>query len=191
MSKLIFLDIDGTLLSYTSGIPASTKKAVHLAKQNGHKIFIATGRPKSGISSAITDLEFDGYIMSAGAQVEAEDRMIHKQEMNPALVEELVHFMNHSQIGFILEGHRYSYCDSETRVFFGKMLENDSLGMDKNNFLLIDDYSSNQTEIEKISVFARDLNHFTVLQDYINDQAELIFFSMRAMKAACIMEKFY
>jgi len=174
MSKFIFLDIDGTLLSYNAGIPASTKEALYLAKQNGHKLFIATGRPKSEISSTITEMGFDGYIYSAGAQVEADDKLIHKQKMDPILIDELVTFMTKNNIGFILEGHRYAYCDPDTKAFFCEMMEDQNLGMDKNNFLLIDDYLLENTEIEKISIFTRDLDHFTELQDYINNQPDTV-----------------
>ena len=52
--KAIFLDIDGTLVSFkTHEIPASTIEAIQLAKKNGHKIFISTGRPKAIINNLI------------------------------------------------------------------------------------------------------------------------------------------
>ena len=45
MKKVLFFDIDGTLLSHrTLTIPESAKRAVRKAKENGHLIFINTGR---------------------------------------------------------------------------------------------------------------------------------------------------
>ena len=42
----MFFDIDGTLVSFkTHQIPASAILALTQAKANGHKVFIATGRP--------------------------------------------------------------------------------------------------------------------------------------------------
>ena len=42
----LFFDIDGTLVSFkTHEIPPSTILALTQAKANGHRIFIATGRP--------------------------------------------------------------------------------------------------------------------------------------------------
>ena len=40
---VLFFDIDGTLWDYKNYIPESTKKAIKLAQQNGHKCFINTG----------------------------------------------------------------------------------------------------------------------------------------------------
>ena len=43
--KLIFLDIDGTLLPPGEMlIPQSTVEALHKAHANGHKLFLCTGR---------------------------------------------------------------------------------------------------------------------------------------------------
>ena len=45
MVKAIFFDIDGTLVSFkTHDVSDSTKKALKLLKDNGIKIFIATGK---------------------------------------------------------------------------------------------------------------------------------------------------
>jgi len=69
MIKALFFDIDGTLVSFdTHEIPASTVEAIRLAKQNGVRVFISTGRPKAFISS-LESIEpyIDGYITNNGA----------------------------------------------------------------------------------------------------------------------------
>ena len=65
----LFFDIDGTLVSFkTHEIPASTIFALTQAKANGHKVFIATGRPPLIITNlkAIEHL-IDGYVTINGA----------------------------------------------------------------------------------------------------------------------------
>lgn len=65
----LFFDIDGTLVSFkTHTIPASTIAALTQAKANGHKIFIATGRPPLIITNlgAIQQL-IDGFVTINGA----------------------------------------------------------------------------------------------------------------------------
>ena len=43
--KLIFLDIDGTLLPPGEmTVPASAVEAIRQARANGHKVFLCTGR---------------------------------------------------------------------------------------------------------------------------------------------------
>ena len=50
MAKTIFLDIDGTLLSFeTHSVPCSTIKVLKEAGSLGYKIIIATGRASKNI----------------------------------------------------------------------------------------------------------------------------------------------
>ena len=69
MIKALFLDIDGTLVSFkTHTIPVSTIEALTAAKDRGMRIFISTGRPLAIINNlqAIEHL-IDGYITANGA----------------------------------------------------------------------------------------------------------------------------
>ena len=48
--SIIFLDIDGTLVNTDANpefIPESAIKAVHQARQNGHQVYLCTGRRQS------------------------------------------------------------------------------------------------------------------------------------------------
>lgn len=45
MKKIIFLDLDGTLWTFEK-IPSSALEAIELARKNGHKIYINTGRTR-------------------------------------------------------------------------------------------------------------------------------------------------
>lgn len=72
MTKALFFDIDGTLVSFeTHAIPASTIEALTIAHEKGIKIFIATGRPKAIINN-LADIQdrglIDGYITMNGAR---------------------------------------------------------------------------------------------------------------------------
>ena len=49
MSKVIFLDVDGTLIDYEAKTPASAKKAVELARANGHRVYICIGCSKAEV----------------------------------------------------------------------------------------------------------------------------------------------
>ena len=60
----LFFDIDGTLVSFkTHEIPASTILALTQAKANGHRVFIATGRPPIIITNlAAIEHLIDGFV---------------------------------------------------------------------------------------------------------------------------------
>lgn len=67
--KLIFLDIDGTLVSALSTPSPLARKAVRDARAKGHLAFLCTGRNMPIIVPDILDAGFDGIIASAGAYV--------------------------------------------------------------------------------------------------------------------------
>ena len=51
-SKILFFDVDGTLLDTARGIPDIPQGALYQLKriqEQGHKIFISSGRPKAMI----------------------------------------------------------------------------------------------------------------------------------------------
>ena len=57
-SKLVFIDIDGTLADENHIVPESAKTACARAQANGHKLFICTGRSVPKIERNILDLGF-------------------------------------------------------------------------------------------------------------------------------------
>ena len=68
MSKIVFLDVDGTLINYETKCPDSAKEAVELARKNGHKVYICTGCSKAEIEQR--DLpELDGMIGGNGSSL--------------------------------------------------------------------------------------------------------------------------
>ena len=69
--KLIFLDIDGTLTTPGSNTPPeSAMKAVRLAREKGHKVFLCSGR-NPGMMAPVLALGFDGLIVSGGCDVDS------------------------------------------------------------------------------------------------------------------------
>ena len=78
MTKALFFDIDGTLVSFkTHSIPASTIEALEKAHAKGVKIFISTGRPTLFINNlqAIEHL-IDGYMTANGGYCYIGDRSV-------------------------------------------------------------------------------------------------------------------
>ena len=68
--KILFFDIDGTLLtSHPFKVPESTSHALTKAHENGHLLFINTGRTKVMMPSALSELHFDGYIYGCGTHI--------------------------------------------------------------------------------------------------------------------------
>lgn len=91
--KAIFLDIDGTLVSFkTHRIPSSALSALKKAHDKGVAVFIATGRPWVLIDnlSQMQDLGIiDGYVTMNGAFCFNEQGVIYEQPMDPGEVRDM------------------------------------------------------------------------------------------------------
>jgi Cof subfamily protein (haloacid dehalogenase superfamily) len=102
----LFFDIDGTLVSFkTHEIPASTLFALTQAKANGHKVFIATGRPPLIITNlgAIEHL-IDGYVTINGALCFAGDKVISCKNIAEDEVQAVVRDAQEKRYGLIVVG---------------------------------------------------------------------------------------
>ena len=79
MIKAVFLDIDGTMVSFQAHhVPENTRKALHEARNNGLKLFVATGRHSSDIIH-LGGLVFDGYMTLNGAICQVGNEVIFKK----------------------------------------------------------------------------------------------------------------
>ncbi len=75
--KVLFFDIDGTLLDYTGKMPASAKEALRQARLAGHRLVICSGRSGHQLSDwMFTD--FDGIINCTGARVICQQNVIYE-----------------------------------------------------------------------------------------------------------------
>lgn len=78
MSALLFFDVDGTLITLDDRhvMPESTKEVLCRAKENGHKIFINTGRVKNAIDKELLEFGFDGLVCGCGTYIEYEGKPV-------------------------------------------------------------------------------------------------------------------
>ena len=68
MKKIVFLDLDGTFWEFEK-VPESALIAIKSAKENGHKVFVNTGRTKCEVPDSLWELNLDGYCFSAGSEI--------------------------------------------------------------------------------------------------------------------------
>lgn len=75
--KVVFLDVDGTMVNDRGEIPESAKEAVRRAKANGHKMVVCTGRSRFQIYDELLELGFSGIVGAAGVFVIADGKEIY------------------------------------------------------------------------------------------------------------------
>lgn len=68
MIKVVFFDVDGTLLSHSQGVvPESARRALEQLRTAGVKVVVATGRFLKELEKLpVHELEFDGYLTLNG-----------------------------------------------------------------------------------------------------------------------------
>lgn len=81
MKKIIFLDVDGTLMDYENHLPASAVEAVRRARENGHRVYICTGRSKAEVYPELWDIGLDGMISGNGCYAEDHGHVILHRTM--------------------------------------------------------------------------------------------------------------
>lgn len=103
-SKIIFFDIDGTILSHrTNTISDSTKSAIRKAKANGHLVFINSGRTLVAIDNNIRDIGFDGYVCGCGTYINYHEKVLLHTIIPKDICKMLKDDLKESQIEALLE----------------------------------------------------------------------------------------
>ena len=81
--KIIFFDIDGTLVDHATGqIPAKTYEALHRLRENGILLCIATGRSTAALPD-FGDFCFDAFCTFNGSLCYTEHETIHSTPIPP------------------------------------------------------------------------------------------------------------
>ncbi|WP_068615076.1 Cof-type HAD-IIB family hydrolase [Paenibacillus tuaregi] len=104
--RLIFFDIDGTLLDHRKELPESTIQAVHQLKQAGHEVAIATGRAPFAFKEIRERLGIESFVSMNGQYVVYQGKVIHKNPIEASIVQSLTEFA-------ALQDHPLLYMDEE------------------------------------------------------------------------------
>lgn len=174
---IVFLDLDGTLWQWHN-IPDSARKAIIQAHENGHKIFVNTGRTNYEVPRAnIEDLPFDGFCFSAGSEVIINNEKIIYDPLRKEHIDKLLEIIEPLNIGFSLEGSQKTFQNDINHEMFKKFAKEDRTG---NGFIphyrLQEIKNEDYAQIMKISVHADDGFDTSCFTDKIPEDLEFTFF---------------
>lgn len=105
MSKIIFIDVDGTLVDYENHLPESAVLAIRKAREKGHKVYICTGRSKAEVYQNIWDIGLDGMIGGNGSYVEEHGEIIFHQLITLEQCKQIVDWLHAKGLEFYLESN--------------------------------------------------------------------------------------
>jgi HAD superfamily hydrolase (TIGR01484 family) len=117
MKKIVFFDIDGTLLDNDKKLPESTKEAIWKLKESGVFVAIATGRAPFMFKELREELEIDSFVSFNGQYVVFENKVIYKNPLDPTELENLINysashkhplvFLNEKEMTSNIENHQF------------------------------------------------------------------------------------
>jgi len=105
MKKIIFIDVDGTLVDYENHLPESAILAIQKARANGHRVYISTGRSKAEIYQNLWDIGLDGMIGGNGSYVEDQGQVIMHQLISLDQCKKIVDWLHEKRLEFYLESN--------------------------------------------------------------------------------------
>lgn len=174
MKKIIFLDIDDTLIDHkkVNKVLDSTIDAINQARQNGHKVVLCTGRTRSNVHPQIIPFEHDGEIYGAGTTIIVEGQHLFNVNIPKKDLGEMLKDFKQFDFGYTLEGEFDSYCDNyctERRKGFpakhGVSKEwSDILSSEDTHFSMDSFDLERSNPMNKITFFAKnhdDIQNFT------------------------------
>lgn len=107
--KIIFLDVDGTLVNYDNYLPESAIEAIHAAQAKGNLVYTVTGRSKAEMYQPILDIGFDGYIGGNGSYIEVGDQVLKEATLTLAETTKIVNWLQARGLEFYLEANSGLY----------------------------------------------------------------------------------
>lgn len=180
--KSIFLDVDGTLVSGHATMNPKVVEAINRARQNGHYVFICTGRNKTGIKYELAKADFDGIIASAGSYIEIDNKVIHSVYFNKLLVDKISKVFDENNIYYNYECTDVTYMSKKMVELFigGVNFESGNIELEKmmqeefKKFSIQDLSLYNNQDIHKICFIATDQNDVERVKKQLGDDVNMV-----------------
>ena len=103
--RTVFLDVDGTLVTYENVLPDSAAWAIREARRAGHRVYACTGRSRAEMPEAIWAIGLDGMIGGNGAYVEDDGEVLLHQHLSAAQCEQAVSWLRRRGLEPYLEAN--------------------------------------------------------------------------------------
>lgn len=171
-NKYVFIDVDGTLVTYKNELPDSAVVAIKKARNKGHKIYLVTGRSKAEMPDEITSIGYDGYSGGNGSYIEVGEEVVCKRTLSSEDCSKITSWLNNRGLEYYLECNSGLYasknfkeeCQEPIQKYTNQKIEGKPKNITTNDVFPNMIYSENtvRSDANKISFI---LNSY---QDYID-----------------------
>lgn len=111
--KLIFFDIDGTLLDDEKQLPESTRQAIATLQADGHIVAIATGRAPFAFKPLLEELGISTYVSINGQYVVHKGKAIYKNPLKPNALAALENYASDRHHPLVHLNHENWYANTK------------------------------------------------------------------------------
>ena len=129
--KVVFLDIDGTMVDFDGVTPASTIQAIQMARKNGHKMIVCSGRSRYQIYGELLKIGFDGIIAAAGSYVECDGKEIFHQYIEETQRKMLADYLEKNKFTYVIQSTQKSIVNSRCAVILQEMYQKMNMPADR------------------------------------------------------------
>jgi Cof subfamily protein (haloacid dehalogenase superfamily) len=120
--RIVFLDIDGTIIDHSGRVPDASVDAIRRARQNGHLVLLSTGRSPLEIDDRLDEIGFDGAVTAAGAFAQVDGEWLVERLMSVEQATRMAEAFEQLGLDYTLQGRDEVYPTPGHRERFRKML---------------------------------------------------------------------
>lgn len=125
--KAVFFDIDGTLIEGCNPeyryMSEKVQAAIRKLQDEGHYVFIASGRSWAFLDEKIRNFGFDGYVLLNGAVIIFHDEIIYKAPLADEFVQELCKTCDAHGIEYSLQGDLHTYVKPDFEYLMDRLAQ--------------------------------------------------------------------
>ncbi|WP_426322205.1 Cof-type HAD-IIB family hydrolase [Microbacterium sp. E-13] len=111
--RIVFLDVDGTILEHGSHVAPSTGPAIRAARAAGHLVYLSTGRSAADIHPNVSEIGFDGAVTNSGALVTAGDEVVVERPLPRAATDRMLAALRSRGIRYFLQTRDGAYASDD------------------------------------------------------------------------------
>lgn len=169
--KVIFLDIDGTLVDYNTHLPDSAAAAVKAAVTKGNKVYLTTGRSRAEVYPYLWDIGINGMIGGNGMYIEDDGCVIQDLKMDADDERAAVDWLKKNELEFYLECREGLYASGHFKQKAAQIFYNDDQETGEQKIMELFPYMIWEGELYRTDVAKISF----ILESGMLEEAQMIF----------------
>lgn len=114
--KLLFFDVDGTLMNEERVIPASALQALSAAKEAGNLVFVNSGRTSGMLQGVMSAVPADGFLCGCGTELLYQGQQLYYHALPDTLKQRVMAASDRYGVVVFLEGKNGWHCQPSSTL---------------------------------------------------------------------------